>query len=153
MIIESAPWTDDIHTAVHIEDIAYWQINRNRNFFQPWSKYGTVILGKWKDHHYQTWLSYKNPEPEIPGTDVKSVRTIWESGEEPGLAQSYHILCKALKNEPDHFRYWKDSIAMAFKNAYDEEAFVAKINYNKEEIHRIANAAATRFLNQLIDIK
>ena len=59
--------------------------------------------------------------------------------------KAVEILCKALKEDKDYYRSWKDNIAIAFQDEYN-----GTLDCGKEFIHQIANNAADNFLKLLI---
>ena len=61
------------------------------------------------------------------------------------LQEAITILCKQLKEDPSYRIGWHANIAIAFK----DQAQWDKRNWDKEEIHQTANAAADYFLNLL----
>jgi len=56
-----------------------------------------------------------------------------------------------LKSDPEYYRAWKDNIAMAFKDEAFRCVTVTK-EWDKQVVHEIANKAADRFLQQLINV-
>lgn len=60
------------------------------------------------------------------------------------LSLAVKILQKALRQDPDFFRVYKDNIAMSFKDEY-----LSVIHSDSLDIHKLSNNAATRFLNLL----
>lgn len=63
-----------------------------------------------------------------------------DSGEGNEFANAMNVLRKALNEDSDYYRSWKDNIAMAFKDYYNVE----------KNLHENANIAASRFLDILI---
>ena len=62
------------------------------------------------------------------------------------LIDAIHRVCEEIRNDKDYRIGWETNIAMAFKDAYN---FSGK-KHNRQEVHEIANKAATAFLDQLI---
>ena len=65
------------------------------------------------------------------------------------LQKAVRTLCKALRNDPDFFNAYQANIAMQFKDEYSIKR-KGKNYLNNDDIHEIANDAATSFLNLLI---
>jgi len=57
-------------------------------------------------------------------------------------------LVKALKEDKDYYRAWKDNIAMAFKDEYYRRKKLGHY-LNLVDIHEIANTAADNFLKMI----
>jgi hypothetical protein len=67
------------------------------------------------------------------------------------LKKAVKTLSKALRNDPDYFRAYQANIAMQFKDEYYRKKVAKKYGYiNNEDVHQIANTAATSFLELLI---
>jgi Holliday junction resolvase RusA-like endonuclease len=88
----------------------------------------------------QTWF-----EP-IPNEEAKQ-----EVGSNSHIPVAIKTLCDALKNDEGYYIGWQSNIAMAF---YDEWELWSKEKVGRNSTydcrHEIANAAAERFLKQLI---
>jgi len=65
------------------------------------------------------------------------------------LEKAVKTLCKELRKDPDYFRSYQANIAMQFKDEYSRKRKNKKY-LNNDDIHEIANDAATSFLNLLI---
>ena len=64
------------------------------------------------------------------------------------LKEAVEVLCKALREDEDYYRSWKDNIAMSF---YDECVKQrCDSDETSEDLMNIANNAADNFLKQLI---
>jgi len=67
------------------------------------------------------------------------------------LKKAVKTLSRALRNDPDYFRAYQANIAMQFKDEYSRKKIEKNYGYiNNEDIHKIANKAATSFLELLI---
>ncbi len=62
------------------------------------------------------------------------------------LKDAVTIVCEELKKDPEYYYGWQSNIAMAFYDVFKGTSDVA-IGY--QELHRISNEAAKRFLDQL----
>ena len=58
-------------------------------------------------------------------------------------------LQKALQDDPGYYYGWQSNIAMAFCDEYQKYAGLG-YNLTNEDIHKIANDAAKRFLDILL---
>lgn len=59
-------------------------------------------------------------------------------------------LIKALREDKDFFYAWQSNIAVAFQDEVAE--FRTKKKYlNRQDVHKISNDSAIRFLNNLIN--
>lgn len=66
------------------------------------------------------------------------------------LKESIINLQKALKEDEEYYYGWKSNIAMAFFDEYNNATDKITINLPHDQILKIANNAAERFLQQLI---
>lgn len=57
----------------------------------------------------------------------------------------FNMFANQLRRDPEYYYAWQANIAMAFKDEYNECTGYK----NKEDIHKIANNGAKRFLNLL----
>ncbi len=67
------------------------------------------------------------------------------------IKKAIKVLTKALETDEDYFYGWQANIAMAFQDEYYREKEKGKGYFNKTDVHRISNNAATNFLNSLIN--
>lgn len=67
------------------------------------------------------------------------------------VKEAVQTLTKALSEDKELFYAWQANIAMQFKDEYNSEK--DKGHINNHDIHRIANNAAIKFINLLIEQK
>jgi len=65
------------------------------------------------------------------------------------LEKAINVLCKALDKDNDYFNSWQASIAMSFKDEWQRKRSEKKY-LNAQDVHNIANKAASNFLETLI---
>ena len=64
------------------------------------------------------------------------------------FSDALKIVAKGIKNDPELYYGYQSNIAMSFYDAY---RLNPKMYKNREEMHKIANEAAKRFLDMWIE--
>lgn len=62
------------------------------------------------------------------------------------LIDAINRVCEEIKNDKGYRLSWEANIAMAFKDAFDFSGH----KHDNKVVHKVANKAATSFLDQLI---
>lgn len=95
---------------------------------------------------YNVFLSSKDEICESEPMEDKEIRQYPVPSEECFIVKENPItnLVKALKTDEDYYQGWKANIAMAFQDEFHSH------EDGDIDINDLANAAAERFLNQLI---